>query len=70
VGELDGRRLLATYRQGVYLLNVVVWTALARDRALSVSGMCLASEYDRAEPTLEGIAASVRLGAATPGGSP
>ncbi len=70
VGELQGRRLLATYRQGVYLLNVVVWTALAGERALSVSGICVASEYERVEATLEGIAASVRLSPATPEGSP
>ena len=66
VGAIDGRRLLTTYRQGVYLLNLVVWTALAGDRALSLSGLCLATEYDRVEGTFESVAASVRLGPARP----
>lgn len=70
VSDLDGRRLLASYRQGIYLLNIVVWTALGFGRALSVSGICVATDYDRIEPTFTAIVTSACLTAAVPGGTP
>lgn len=70
VSDLDGRRLLASYRQGIYLLNIVVWTAWGLERALSVSGICVATDYDRIEPTFSSIATSARLTTAIPGGHP
>ncbi|MFN2556414.1 MAG: hypothetical protein ABR592_05990 [Nitriliruptorales bacterium] len=69
LGELEGRRLLCSYRQGIYLINIVVWTALAAEQALSLSGICVATDYDRLEPTFEGIAASTRLTLDLPGGT-
>jgi len=70
VSHFDGRRLLVTYRQGIYLLNMVVWTALGFGRALSVSGICVATDYDRIEPTFSSIVTSACLTTAAPGGTP
>lgn len=69
VGHLEGRRLLCTYRQGIYLLNIVVWTALGFGRALSVAGVCVATDYERIEATFDQIVASVHF-TVPPGGMP
>lgn len=70
MSDLDGRRLLASYRQGIYLLNIVVWTTLGFGRAPTVSGICVATDYDRIEPTFSAIVTSARLTTAVPGGTP
>ncbi|MDP8931242.1 MAG: DUF1795 domain-containing protein [Actinomycetota bacterium] len=70
LGDLEGRRLLCSYRQGIYLLNIVVWTALGAGRALSLSGICVATDYERVESTFERIVASTRLTSALSGGTP
>ncbi len=69
VGELEGHRLLGTYARASTLLNVVMWTALAGDRAMYLSGICLADEYQRAEAKLDVHRRLPRLGPATPAGS-
>ena len=58
LGDTTGRRLLFSYRHGIYLLNLVDWTALGRDRALSVSGVCVATDYARTESVFQAMASS------------
>lgn len=59
VGGVTGRRLLFSYRQGIYLLNLVDWTAHGCDRTLTLSGVCMATDYGRTEPVFQAVASSV-----------
>jgi hypothetical protein len=61
VGDRPARRLLSTYRQGLYSLTLEQWYVAADDKLAVVSATSETPAYDRVADTLEAVATSLEL---------
>lgn len=66
VAGAPARRLLFTYRQGIYGLTGEQWVWLTRDHIWTVTAGALTEEYDRVADTFARIVGKLNLGSREP----